>query len=39
MYLIKNNHYFDLAPHVNMKELERIYPKIALGIVRAGQAG
>jgi hypothetical protein len=39
MYLIKNNHYFDLAPYVNMKELERIYPKIALGIVRAGQAG
>lgn len=39
MHLINNNYYYDLAPHINMADLERIYPKIVLGIVRAGQAG
>jgi len=38
-YTINNNHYFNLEPHVDMKELEDMYPDIVLGIVKAGLAG
>lgn len=38
-YTINNKHYFDLEPHVDMKELEDMYPDIVLGIVKSNLAG